>query len=203
MKQIDVHIDFSCPFSYLGGEKLLQTLENEALPLSTVRFRSFQLNPTKDNTQTDFLKNMSQRFGTDIPGTVTRYDRIIQAGKELGLLFDVTTIIDVNSINAHIGLQFATSYQKQGEYFRKIMAGHWEDGKDFSSIEFINDSLSELDLNIDEFRNNFKEFEKQVHEDIRLGTNRKIQGVPAFYRDKLLPLQSNSTFNDFQRVLNN
>ncbi|MGX6978595.1 hypothetical protein ACWN8V_04965 [Vagococcus elongatus] len=42
MKQIDVHIDFSCPFSCLGGEKFIQFLEKDALPLTSVKFRSFQ-----------------------------------------------------------------------------------------------------------------------------------------------------------------
>lgn len=201
MKQIDVHIDFSCPFSYLGGEKFLQTIEQENLPLSIARFRSFQQNPTKNNTETNFLNNMSHRFGTDIPGTIARYNRIVKSGKDLGLDFDVTKVIDVNSLNAHIGLQLATRYAKQGEYFRKIMAGHWENGKDFSDMKFIEKVLQELNLDIEEFKNKIEELKQNVNSDIQLARQRRIQGVPAFYTDRLLPLKSNSSFEEFKHSL--
>lgn len=199
---MDTHIDFSCPFSYIGGEKILQSLEKEDLLLSTIKFKSFQLNPAKNNTQTNFLKNMSQQFGTDIQGTIARYESIIKTGKELGLKFDVTKVIDVNSLNAHIGLQFATKYDQQTNYFRKIMSGHWENGKDFSDMLFIKNSLKELNLDIEEFEKSLDDLKKQVNEDIKLGNSRRIQGVPTFYRDRILPLQSNSTFDEFKRVLN-
>lgn len=201
MKQIEVHIDFSCPFSYLGGEKLLQTIEQESLPISTVRFRSFQLNPTKNNIETYFLNNMSKRFGTDITGTIARYDQIVKSGKELGLNFDVTKVVDVNSLNAHIGLQFATKYNQQGEYFRKIMAGHWENGKDFSDIRFIEEVLQALELDIGDIQNTIEELKQDVNSDIQLASQRRIKGVPAFYTDRLLPLQSNSSFKEFKLSL--
>ncbi len=110
MKNIDIHIDFACPFSYIGGERMIQFLEKHQAPSTNIRFRSFQLQPDDDNTKTSYIQN---RFRASGMGSLDEYrnyfnNGIGRAAGEIGLKYDVDTVISVNSIHAHMGLQYAT-----------------------------------------------------------------------------------------------
>ncbi|WP_430612504.1 DsbA family oxidoreductase [Enterococcus sp. DIV0876] len=202
MKQIDVHIDFACPFSYIGGEKVIQFLEKENLPLSSVIFRSYQLQPNDDNQQPNYLMN---RFKASGMPSVEEYIQFFNHGigmsaREIGLNYDVEKVISKNSRLAHIGLQYAQEQGKHTEYFRKVMSAHWEEGKDYSDPTVIEGILEELGLNLDTFNQNRDKYDALVTQDIDLADKRHIRGVPAFYKDSILPLKSNSTFEEFKTV---
>ncbi|NLB90573.1 MAG: hypothetical protein GX786_05075 [Clostridiales bacterium] len=201
MNNIEVHIDFSCPFSYIGGERMIQFLESKQAELTKVRFRSFQLNPQKDTTHTDFLQNMSKKFGLGtVKETKARYSGIVQAAASLGLHYDLDTIVDTNSIHAHMGLQYATIHNKQAQYFRKVMAGHFEQGKDFYQLAFIYQVLTDLGLNAKDFEVKQEEMRQLVKEDISLAAKRRVQSVPTFYQEGIV-LQGTGSFEEFETFM--
>lgn len=202
MKEVEIHIDFTCPFSNMGGERFIQYLESKNLPLSTVRFRSFQLSPNKDNENINFILNMSNKFNKSVEETIKMYENITQKASELGLKFDVEKIVDVNSKNAHIGLQYATMFGRQAEYFRRIMSARFERGEDYSKISFIENVIKDLGLDVKDFSSKLEELNEKVSEDIKLAQERNIRGVPTFVQDgKILPLESSSTFEEFDNIL--
>lgn len=187
MKNIEVHIDFSCPFSYIGGEKVIQFIEQNNAPLTTVRFRSFQLSPEKDTINTNFLENMTQKFGLgSVEATKERYAGILRAAAAIGLQYNLETIVDTNSIHAHMGLQYATLQNKQAEYFRKVMSGHFEQGKDYYQFDFIDDVLTQLNLDVRDFHNRQDEMVQLMKDDIHLTVQRNVQSVPTFYQNGIV-----------------
>lgn len=201
MKNIEIHIDFSCPFSYIGGERMIQFLDKNHGELRSIRFRSFQLNPQKDTIHTQFLSNMSEKFGLNtIEETKERYSGIIRAAASLGLRYDLDTIVDTNSIHAHMGLQYATLFGKQAEYFRKIMSGHFEQGKDFYAFSFIDEALSQLELDTKDFHNREDEMRRLVEEDIALAEQRGVRSVPTFYQNKIV-LQGTGSTEEFEAFM--
>lgn len=201
LNNIEVHIDFSCPFSYIGGERMIQFLEKNKAELTKVRFRSFQLNPKKDTTNTQFLQNMTKKFGlSDVDETKVRYAGILRAAEAIGLHYDLDTIIDTNSIHAHMGLQYATLFGKQAEYFRKVMSGHFEHGKDFYDFAFLDSVLAELGLDAQDFHSREDEMKGLVADDIKLAMKRNVQSVPTFYLDRIV-LQGTGSMEEFKRFM--
>ncbi|NLB91738.1 MAG: hypothetical protein GX786_11045 [Clostridiales bacterium] len=203
MKNIEVHIDFSCPFSYIGGERMIQFLENTKTPLTTVRFRSFQLQPNDDNSHTSYITN---RFKASGMKNINEYrdffnNGIGRAASTIGLKYDVDTIISVNSIHAHMGLQYATLQGKQAEYFRKVMSGHFEQGEDFYDFAFIERVLNDLSLNVNAFRRQKEEMKQNVGSDIALAAKRGVNSVPTFYQDDKIVLQGTGSFEEFEEFM--
>ncbi|MGX7030052.1 DsbA family oxidoreductase [Vagococcus zengguangii] len=188
MSNLEIHIDFACPFSYLGGEKYLQFLEKNNQPLDNFRFRSFQLQPNDANTHPNYVENRlkSSNFNSKEEYIAFFNDGIGRAANELGLHYDVEHIISTNSINAHIGFQFAIEQGKQAEYFRAVMAGHWEHGKDYFDINYIESVLTDLGLDLELFHQNFEQYKQAVLADIHLAGKRGIHSVPTFYKDRVL-----------------
>lgn len=183
MKNIDVHIDFSCPFSYLGGENFIQYLEkHDLIGKLAPNFLSFRLSPDKDNVNTNFLENMTKKFKKNsIDETRLAYTSIIGMGSQLGLNYDVENLIDTNSLMAHRGLQFVkVNGGNQIDYFRLAMKAHWELSQDFSSVEVIRSILSELKYDGDQFVKQFDHLDKLIQEDIKLARDRRVNSVPTF-----------------------
>ena len=202
MKNIEVHVDVSCPFSYAGGEKILQFLEKNNARLDKVRFRSFQLEPDDDNTNTNYMKIRFEASGIkDLEEYKNFFDNVIgNQIKSLGLGFNLDTVIRKNTIHAHMGLQYATIFGKQAEYFRKVTKGHFAEGRDYYDFDFIDDILKELDLDIVDFHNREEEMKNLVKEDIALATTRGIKSVPTFYRDEIL-LSGTGSFEKFKEFM--
>lgn len=202
MKHIEIHIDFACPFSYIGGERMIQFLEQHDAPLTKVRFRSFQLNPGDDNTKTSYIQN---RFKASGMNSINEYreffnNGIGRAAALIGLKYDVDRVISVNSIHAHMGLQYATLHDKQAEYFREVMSGHFEQGKDFYDYAFIDGVLNRLDLDAEDFHKREEEMHKLVVHDMELAAKRRVESVPTFYRDHIL-LQGTGSMQEFEKIM--
>lgn len=183
MKNIDIHIDFSCPFSYLGGENFIQYLEkNDLLGKVEPNFISFRLSPDKDNINTNFLKNMTVKFHkSSIDETRLAYKSIIGMGSQLGLKYDVENLIDTNSLMAHRGLQFVKEQGgNQLAYFRMAMKAHWELAQDFSSLEVIGSILKELGYDVEAFTQRFEALDNAIQTDVKLARERRVNSVPTF-----------------------
>lgn len=202
MKNIDIHVDFACPFSYIGGERMIQFLEKNQAPVTNLRFRSFQLNPHDDNTKTSYIQNRFKASGMNSIDEYRDYFNkgLGRAAAAIGLHYDVDRVISVNSIHAHMGLQYATLYGKQAQYFRKVMAGHFEQGKNFYDFAFIDGVLRELELDVQDFHQREEEMNSLVKEDMLLAAKRGVQSVPTFYRDQIL-LQGTGSMEEFERMM--
>ncbi|MGX6962933.1 DsbA family oxidoreductase [Vagococcus xieshaowenii] len=188
MSDLEIHIDFACPFSYLGGEKYLQFLEKNNQPLDKFRFRSFQLQPNDNNQNPSYLDNRMKGSNFNSKEEYISFfnNGIGKAANELGLHYDVEHIVSKNSINAHLGLQFAIEQGKQAEYFREVMAGHWEQGKDYFDITYIEGVLRSLNLDVESFHQHLEQYKQGVADDIMLANQRGIHSVPTFYKDRVL-----------------
>lgn len=188
MKNIDIHIDFSCPFSYLGGENFIQFIESNDLSQEVKpNFVSFRLSPNKDNLNTEFLKNMMIKFRKNsIDETRAAYKSIEQMGKQLGLNYDVEKVVDTNSLLAHQGLQFVKEQGgSQSDYFRAVMKAHWEQGLDFSSQDVIKPSLKSLNTDTDLFIQNLDAYNTKINKDVSLAKTRGVNSFPTFvYHNK-------------------
>lgn len=202
MKEIEIHIDFSCPFSYIAGERMIQFLEAHKAPLTNIRFRSFQLQPNDDNQHPSYINN---RFLTSGLKNIDEYrdffnNGVGKAAKAIGLNYDVDSIISVNSIHAHMGLQYAMLFDKQAEYFRKVMSAHFEKGKNFYDFALIDDILSELGLDTRDFHNHEEKMKNLVANDISIAVQRGVQSVPTFYQNKIV-LQGTGSIEKFESFM--
>lgn len=201
MKKVEMHIDFACPFSYLGGTKIIKYLE-EFGEVDNVRFRSFQLNPNDDNTKPNYLQN---GFEASEYKTIDEYrdffnERIGSVGKTLGLNYDVDSVISKNSRRAHMGLQYATLFGKQSKYFAMVMSGHFEKGEDFYDFEYLNGVLVDLGLDLEDFHSRLDEMDRLVSEDIELAATRGITTVPTFYSEGTI-LHGTGSKEKFDKLL--
>ncbi|WP_100065330.1 DsbA family oxidoreductase [Miniphocaeibacter massiliensis] len=202
MKNIEIHVDVACPFSYAGGEKMIQFLEKNNAPLTNIRFRSFQLQPDDDNTKTNYLMN---RFKTSGMNSVEEYKeffaRLIgDQIKSIGLDYNIETVISKNTIHAHMGLQYATMFGKQAEYFRKVTRGHFAEGKDYYDFNYLDAVLTELGLDVKDFHSREEEMKNLVAEDMKLAAERGVRSVPTFYQNGIV-LAGTGSVEEFEKFM--
>lgn len=177
---------------------MLQYLERNNEPLSKVRFRSFQLQPNDDNSKPNYLMN---RFRASGLGTVDEfreyfYNAVGRDAESLGLHYDIDSVVSKNSIRAHMGLQYATLFGKQGDYFRRAMSAHFEKGEDYYDFAVIDRILHELELDIEDFHERENETRSLVADDMNLAMERGVRSVPAFFQDGIV-LQNTGSFQLF------
>lgn len=203
MKNIEIHVDVACPFSYAGGERMIQFLEKNSADLTKVRFRSFQLQPDDDNTKQNYLEN---RFKVSGMNSINDYRKsyahmIGDTIESLGISYDLDTVISVNSIHAHMGLQYATINDKQAEYFRIVTRGHFAEGKNYYDFEYIDSVLKDLGLDPIDFHNREDEMRNLVAKDMELASERGVRSVPTFIQDGKIVLVGTGSFEEFEKFM--
>lgn len=134
--QIDIVSDVVCPWCYVGKRQLekaiaLRQEDCPGLPMPTLRWRPFQLNPDlplQGMRRADYLR---QKFGSADGGG--RYDRVRAAAREVGLELALERIaIQPNTLKAHGLIELALETGRQTMLAEAFFKAYFVDGRDLS-----------------------------------------------------------------------
>lgn len=182
--KIEIWSDVMCPFCYLGKHKFEKALEQFPHKDNIeIEWKSFQLQP---DLVTDTTININQYLAEikdlSIEEASQMNNHVAQAGKAIGLTYNVDQIVVANSFKAHNLIQFAKTQLKQNEIEEKLFETYFANGKNIDDIPTLIELANEAGLNTNNLANVLEnnEFAPQVQADINEARKLGIRGVPFF-----------------------
>ncbi len=184
MMKIEIWSDFVCPFCYVGKRKFEIGLEQfEHKEEVEVVFRSFQLDPyAKKNTGMDIHQVLSSKHGIPYEKAKALNAQLKQTAKEVGLDYQLDTMIPTNSYDALRLSYYAKENGKMKEFMERIMKAHFTDSLDIGDHATLAQLASEIGLDANEALDVLAndKYSENLANDKAEGSNIGIQGVPFF-----------------------
>lgn len=182
--KVEIWSDVMCPFCYLGKRKFEIALEQFAHKDDVeIEWKSFQLQP---DLVTDTTININQYLADikDFPIEQARQmnNQVAQAGKAIGLTYNVEQIVVANSFKAHNLIQFAKTQQKQNEIEEKLFEAYFAEGKNIDDIPTLIEVAEKAGLNTNGLAEALEnaDFAEQVQADVNDARKLGVRGVPFF-----------------------
>lgn len=185
--KIEVWFDFVCPFCYLGEAKFEKALaEFEHREKVEVDFRSFQLRMAGEPTKgKDIHQVVADKYGISYAQSKANNDRIAQAGKEVGLLYNFDAIKLNDSELAHEITQFAKKSGKERDLIHSFFKAYFEEGMDIGDQAALLQIAGEVGLDTAELNYELASgvLKEQVHKDEDAAHALSIDTIPHFVID--------------------
>ena len=182
--KVEIWSDVMCPFCYLGKRKFEIALEQFAHKDDIeIEWKSFLLQP---DLVTDTTININQYLADikDFPIEQARQmnNQVAQAGKAIGLTYNVEQIVVANSFKAHNLIQLAKTQQKQNEIEEKLFEAYFAEGKNIDDIPTLIEVAEKAGLNINGLAEALENADvaKEVQADVDDARKLGIRGVPFF-----------------------
>jgi len=176
MTKFKVFSDFSCPFCYIGfsiGDRLLN--EDKDVVIQWIPYILDEDVPLEGSNLSSSIPQAQIDQG---------YRRIERLGKEYDLIYNnKTNVFNTNLL--HIASLYAQSVDMFLPFARESFKAIFEDGKNVSDLEIINDIGLKAGLNIQEMQEALKDevFYELLEESRNLAKIYEIDSVPTFVRE--------------------
>ncbi len=180
---ISVWSDIRCPFCYIAKRKLENAISRSSHKEEIkVEWKSFELDPNlQTNTSINTIdyyvsKGASKQQMTDLFSNAT------SMAKEVGIHFNIDTIVVANSFKAHKLVHIAKAIDKQDEAKELLLKAYFTDGKNIDDINVLLNIGSTLGFEAVDLEKKIEEkaLEDSVYEDQKLAKELGISGVPFF-----------------------
>ena len=148
--EIDVVSDVVCPWCYIGKRQLESAVarwqaRNPALPAPAIRWRPFQLNPDMPPDGMSRAAYLQKKFGS--PDGGNRYDRVLAAAREVGLILRLDSIkTQPNTLKAHGLIELAAESGQQSVLAEAFFHAYFIDGRDLSDDQTLRDIAAEVGI---------------------------------------------------------
>ena len=139
--QIDIVSDVVCPWCYIGKRQLEDAISrwqtrNPTLPAPSVRWRPFQLNPDMPLGGMSRAAYLQQKFGS--PDGGNRYDRVLAAAREVGLVLRLDGIkTQPNTLKPHGLIELAAETGQQSALAEAFFHAYFMEGRDLSDDQTL------------------------------------------------------------------
>jgi predicted DsbA family dithiol-disulfide isomerase len=137
---IDVVSDVVCPWCYIGKRHLeaaLATLADADMPLPSVRWHPFELNPDLPAEGIDRRDYVERKFGGPAR-TAQVYDRVRRAGTQAGISFDFERIrFQPNTRDAHRLIAWAQTRGDADALVEHLFRAYFVEGRFIGSHEVL------------------------------------------------------------------
>jgi predicted DsbA family dithiol-disulfide isomerase len=182
MIKVDIFSDPICPWCFIGKRRFEKAQAARPDVTATVRWRTFQLNPTMPPDGMERQTYLSTKFGSADHASQL-YDNIRQVGAGVGIDFAFDRIDRTpNTVNAHRLIRFADRAGAEDAAVEALFRAYFLDGRDIGDIETLTAIALQAGLDkrdVAAYLARDEDGDKVQSEDLqarRLG----IQGVPCF-----------------------
>jgi predicted DsbA family dithiol-disulfide isomerase len=203
--KIEIWSDVACPWCYIGKRRFEAALSEFPHRDSVeVTWRSYQLDPSLpehyDGTELEYL---STRKGMAADQVSQMFDHVAAQAKGEGLDFRFDRIVVANSFKAHRLIHLAAAHGVQDAAKERLLSGHFEQGKDIGSTEYLTSLALELGLDAAEVAELFAsdKFAEDVRQDFADARALGISGVPFFVIDRKFGLSGAQPVETFRQAL--
>lgn len=194
-----------CPFCYIGKRHFEAAIRT--LPFQKeieVEWKSFQLNPTYENTNNeDLYSYLATSKGISRQQAEQMTKQVEEMANHAGLAIDFSTNIPANSFKAHRLIHFAASQGLQDQAEEALFKAHFIEAKDIAKDEVLLAVGEELGLAREMVNGVLKsdEFAEAVRYDIYESQQLGIRGVPYFVFDRKYALSGAQPVPAFKEAL--
>ena len=187
---IQLWLDFSCPYCYIGKHNLdvaLNQLSPEQRNQVRVIYRSFELEPhaPKINVLTSY-ERLAQKYQCSIEQARIIATKVTTMAKESGLMFDLDRHVPANSFKAHQLVQFAMTQQKESLLIESLFQAHFSWGLNINDESVLSQLAGGVGIDLVAGKDalNDEHYAKAVRLDQIRAQQIRIGSVPFFVFDE-------------------
>ncbi len=206
MIEIEIWSDIICPFCYIGKVNFEKALfQFEAKDQVKVSYKSFLLNPdmpTEFNEESVYAY-LAKVKGISVEQSKQMHENVERMASQSGLNYNFDKAVLANPIRAHKLVQYASEQNLGGECIKLLYSGHFENGKDLYSDEFLMEVASVLGLEIEESKAaiNSDKYNEAIEADIALARQFGINSVPCFVINRKSAISGAQPVSEFLKAL--
>jgi predicted DsbA family dithiol-disulfide isomerase len=181
---VDIWMDLTCPFCYLGKKKFVQALEQfSGKGKVRLRLRSFELDPEASKHYPGSVYDwLSRRYGRSREEVMEMNKPVLQQAESLGLTFNLDQAKPTNSFDAHRLLHFAATAHQELALSDLLFKAYFTEGKNISDLDILLEAARSCGLDESDAKAVLlsDKFADDVREDEALAQRLSIRGVPFF-----------------------
>lgn len=208
MMNIDLWLDFSCPYCYIGKHNLDIAL-NEISPAVrqqiAVNYRSFELDPdVEGQVFTDVYAQLAHKYHASADKVKQMTDLATRMGVEAGLTLDFDKVIPVNTFKAHQLMQYAQRQETGGVMLvESLYQAYFTWGMDINDEDTLCQLAQAAGLDAEQCRGALSTdtYEKAVRLDEIKAQQLQINSIPFFIFDNQLVVTGVQPIEAFLQVI--
>ncbi|WP_343206458.1 DsbA family oxidoreductase [Bacillus sp. B15-48] len=187
----------------MGKRRLEDALKKIDHPIE-VTYRCYELDPThKRDVQENMYEKLASKYGMSIEQAKANVDNVVNMAKEVGLDYQMETLILTNTFDAHRLTMFAKKHGVMKEMTERILQAYFTESKHIGDHHTLTELAVEVGLNRDEVANMLAsdEMTEEVRADEQTAKQYGISSVPFFLINKKYALTGAQPTEAFVQAL--
>ncbi|WP_274366200.1 DsbA family oxidoreductase [Paenibacillus thermotolerans] len=186
--KVEIWSDFGCPFCYIGKRRFEAALQSFSNKQDVeVVFRSFELDPgAKKDYGHDVHDLLASKYGMSRDQAKGMNDNVTAQAKEVGLTYNMDTVVPTNSFDAHRLAHFAGRQGMMYEMTERLFKAYFTDSKHIGDRETLANLAEEVGLDREQVAAMLEgeQFSQEVRVDEEEAMRLGVRGVPFFVIDR-------------------
>lgn len=185
--KLEIWSDVACPWCYVGKRRLDLALSRfEQRDEVDVVWRSFELDPRRATPPTGtYVDRLAAKYRTSVPQAQAMIDRMVDVGRQNGIVFDFDTAKPANTFDAHRLLHLALHRGFQESLEERLFAARFTEGQAVDDLDVLVSLAIDVGLDGEEARTMLEgdAFSDAVRADEQRAAMLGISSVPFFVID--------------------
>ena len=146
--KLDIISDVVCPWCLVGYKHLEAAINELGLQdRIDIEWQPFELNPDMPPEGENLREHVARKYGSTAEDSQRARERIAKLGAEHGFFFNYFDEMKmVNTLDAHIMLEFAKEYDKQTELKMRLFNAFFSEKKDISDRQVLLEEIATVGL---------------------------------------------------------
>ncbi|WP_308806298.1 DsbA family oxidoreductase [Neobacillus driksii] len=187
----------------MGKRRLEDALKQLNHPIE-VTYRSYELDPTMGrDIKESMYETLAKKYGMSIAQAKANVERVVQMAKEVGLDYQMDTLIQTNTFDAHRLTLYAKTQGRMKEMTERILRAYFTESKHIGDHETLTELAVEVGLNREEVAKMLAsdEMSDVVRADEQTAKQYGVTGVPFFLINKKYALTGAQPTETFVQAL--
>ncbi len=180
---IEIWIDFTCPFCYLGKNRLFKAMNRFKHKEDVhIIYRSYLLSPNEDNYDNLNSHSWLAKHKDISIEEANRLNHTVELmAFEDGIALDLSRVIPRNTLFAHQIMQHLSG-EAQLKFVEMVYEAHFQQYLDISNIDVLSTLAKTVGLSFESVLEiiHQKQYLNLIQQDIDLSTRFGLKGVPFF-----------------------
>lgn len=185
MNILDIYLDFTCPYSYIGYHRIAEAVRLNAIAPQNIQYRAFQLNPNLPEAGIPRTTYRERKFGS-MEESRRRDTIVLNIARNEGLKINFDNIsLTPNTRRAHRAIKIVEAQKRDSSaLYDKIFSAYFTKGQDIGDTQILIKLGAELDITLTEEQLNNKDLDKTINDDIADAHSVGLTGVPFIVNSK-------------------
>lgn len=179
MNMLDIYLDFTCPYSYIGYHRIEEAVRLNAIATQNIKYRAFQLNMNLPEAGIPRTTYRERKFGS-MEESRRRDAIVLNVARNEGLKINFDNILlTPNTRRAHRAIKIVEAQKRDSSaLYEKIFSAYFTKGQDIGDTKILIKLGAELDITLTEEQLDSKDFDKTIDNDIDEANSVGLTGVP-------------------------